>query len=69
MKLLKSFLRLTRRELLIAFTVYWAVLLSGSIAKFVSGGPVGLAKWYEHIAEGPLVAKCVADTCTFSPPL
>ena len=68
MMFLKAALRFTRRALLSVFAVYWAALVCGSIEMLVSGGPVRLAAWYEHIAEGPLVGNCVADTCTFSYP-
>lgn len=66
MKFLKAALRLARRALLFVLILYWAALLWGSIGALVSGGPARLSVWYRHIAEGPLIGDCVADTCTFT---
>ena len=66
MKFVLAAIRLTRLALLSVFALYWVVFICGSIIALVSGGPPRLTAWYIHIFEGPLVGKCVADTCTFT---
>ena len=66
MKLPNAVLRFIRRGLLCLLVPYEAIFIFGSIITLMFGGPQGVASWYYHIFEAPLIGgKCVGGTCAF----